>query len=250
MEINENPGLKTNVISMYKSRFKTEGFFRPRIYKDLNISGKIMNHIVDIYFEFTQMSNTERTIIKTIEGKEVTDKDIWEFVYVLKDLYFFAKGIVYYDDSVSGSAKKAAETANIDLRKFDFFKEVQVSTLSALKVMLPNYNIIGDPFWIVMEITKSNYETTGNYSLIEGTIPLFLSKKQANNFCKKLKECRVFGVSQNHLRVLINLNEKGMYPEFNIVLPEFQQTQHNFLLTYNISCENLKKFYLRGDSNE
>lgn len=251
MEVNENSGLKTNLISMYKSRFKTEGFFRPRISMDLKIPGKLKDHTVDIYFEFIQMNNLERTIIKTIEGIEVTDKDIWEFVNVLKDLHFFAKGIIYYDDRVSSEAKKVAALANIDLKKFDFYSEVKVSVISSLKVMLPDDNIVGDPFWIAMEIAQKNGENTGNYILADNVISLFLSKKQANSYCSKLKEnARVFGISQNHLKVLVDLQEKGICPDFNIVFPEFEQLHEYSILSYNISRERFKKFYLRGNDNE
>ena len=53
---------------MYKSRFQNEGFFRPRIAENVTISGKLKEHTVDIYFEFIQMNNLERTAIKVIEG--------------------------------------------------------------------------------------------------------------------------------------------------------------------------------------
>ena len=110
---------------MYKSYFQSEGFFRPRIAENVTISGKLKEHTVDIYFEFIQMNNLERTVIKVIEGTKVTENDMWEFANVLKDLHFFAKGIIYYDDRVSSGAKKVAELTNIDLKKFDLLDEVR-----------------------------------------------------------------------------------------------------------------------------
>ena len=59
-----------------------------------------------------------------VEGTKVTENDMWEFANVLKDLHFFAKGIIYYDDRVSSGAKKVAELTNIDLKKFDLLDEV------------------------------------------------------------------------------------------------------------------------------
>ncbi len=90
-ELRKNPGLKANVISMYKSHFQREGFFRPRIAENVTISGKLKEHTVDIYFEFIQMNNLERTVIKVIEGTKVTENDMWEFANVLKDLHFLQK---------------------------------------------------------------------------------------------------------------------------------------------------------------
>ena len=95
-ELRKNPGLKANVISMYKSHFQREGFFRPRIAENVTISGKLKEHTVDIYFEFIQMNNLERTVIKVIEGTKVTENDMWEFANVLKMIYIFlAKGICF-----------------------------------------------------------------------------------------------------------------------------------------------------------
>jgi len=249
----KNPGLKANVISMYKSHFQGEGFFRPKIAVDWKIPGKIRGqHLVDIYFEFIQMNNLERTIIKTIEGTEVTEGEVWEFAYVLKDLSFLAKGIIYYDGKVSIKAKKAAELANIDLKKFNFLNEVQKSVADAVKIMLPKKDIVGDPFWVVMETEKNNVDkNTGNYNMIEDNILLFLSKKQADSYCRKLKDnSSVFGISQNHLKVLVNLQEEGRFPDFCIAFPEFEQRNDSSIACYSITHEKFRKFYLRGDNNE
>lgn len=254
MEVKENPGLKANVISMYKSRFQREGFFKPKIAEDLKISGKLKEHTVDIYFEFIQMNNLERAIIKTIEGTVVTEKNIWDFTCILKDLHFFAKGILYYDTIASSEAKKLAELANIDLKKFNLLKEVKESVISALKIMCPDGDVVGDPFWVVMEIVQNSDENTGNYEMVNDGILLFLSKKQADSYCSKLQKStrvsRVFGISQNHLKILVELQEKGWFSDFCIVLPEFVQSQEGPLAYYKISHENFMRFYLRGDNNE
>lgn len=250
MDSIKNPGLKANVISMYKSRFQREGFYRPMIAEDVTIHGKLKEHTVDIYFEFVQMNNLERTIIKVIEGTEVTEKDVWEFACTLKDLHFFAKGILYYDDGISNEAKKLAESSNIDLKKFDFFNEVRKYTMSAIKTMLPDEDVIGDPFWVVMEISKDDGKNTGNYKMIDNSILLFLSKKQANNYCNRLKNFKVFGISQNHLKNLVALQEKRLCPDFKIVFPEFGQLNKDSIIGYQIAPEKFKKFYLRGDNNE
>ena len=250
-ELRKNPGLKANVISMYKSYFQSEGFFRPRIAENVTISGKLKEHTVDIYFEFIQMNNLERTVIKVIAGTKVTENDMWEFANVLKDLHFFAKGIIYYDDRVSSGAKKVAELTNIDLKKFDLLDEVIKSALSAIKVMLPDEEVIGDPFWVVMGTEQDSDKNTGNYEMVNDSILLFISKKQAINYCSKIKNsAKVFGISQNHLKVLVSLQEKGMCPGFGIAFPEFEQVQENSILYYQIPHKRFKKFYLRGDNNE
>ena len=111
-----------------------------------------------------------------VEGTKVTENDMWEFANVLKDLHFFAKGIIYYDDRVSSGAKKVAELTNIDLKKFDLLDEVIKSALSAIKVMLPDEEVIGDPFWVVMGTEQDSDKNTGNYEMVNDSILLFLSK--------------------------------------------------------------------------
>ncbi len=253
MESGKNPGLKANVISMFKSHFQREGFLRPKIIEDHKISGKVKKeHKVDIYFEFIQMNNLERTIIKTIEGKELTEEDVWEFAYVLKDLRFLAKGIMYYDEKVSIDAEKAAKLANIDLKKFDFLNEIKKSVLGSLEIILPGNDVVGDPFWVIMTTVKNEVdENTGSYNMINDKIILFLSKKQADSYCRKLKDnSKVFGISQKHLTVLISLQEKKLFPNFCIAFPEFKQTNESSINCYNISHEKFRKIYLRGDTNE
>lgn len=246
MEKIKNPGLRANVVSMYKSRLEMEEFFRPKIVENLKISGKLKAHIIDIYVEFIQMNNLERTIIKTIEGNEVTEGDIWELGNTLKDLHFFAKGILYYDNKVSDKARELAGLFNIELKKFDFVNEVRKNVISAIKTILPDEDIIGDPFWVVMETSQCDGENTGNYSMFNNGILLFLSKKQASNYCSRLKNANVFGISQRHLRVLIALQENDSFPQFYIVLPEFEQINKDSIACYSISSEMFKKFYLRG----
>ena len=139
---------------------------------------------------------------------------------------------------------------NIDLKKFDLLDEVRKSALSAVKVMLPDEEIIGDPFWTVMETEQDSDKNTGNYEMVNDSILLFLSKKQAINYCSKIKKsAKVFGISQNHLKVLVSLQEKSMFPDFSIAIPEFEQLQENSILCYTIPHKSLKKFYLRGDNN-
>lgn len=251
IEVPKNPGLKANVISMYSSRFRTEGFFRPRIAQDVIIQGKLKEHTVDIYFEFVQMNNLERTIIKIIENREVTKDDVWEFTNVLRDLHFYAKGIVYYDDRASKEAEQEAELTNIDLKKFVFSEEVIKSVANAVKIMLPDVEVIGDPFWAAMEIEEDSDKNTGNYIRSADKILLFLSKKQAVKYCNNLhKRAKVFGITQNHLKILVDLQEHGIFPDFIIVFPEFEQTEKDSIIGASIPYKEFKKFYLRGDNYE
>ena len=97
-----------------------------------------------------------------------------------------------------------------------------------------------------METTKEDGKNTGSY-YIEGAILLFLSKKQADKYCEKKKNLRVFGISQNLLKILIGFREKGLSPDIALVLPEFEQTGKGILLKEPITPDMLRKMYVRKD---
>lgn len=204
--------LKDNVVSMYRSYFQSEGFYRPKIIKDFEIIGKThKKHMIDIYFEFIQMNNLERTIIRIVENKEVTENIVWNFSNVLKDLHFFAKGIIYYNNSVSKEAVKFANTNQIALIKFDIETEIRKSAIHSLQNLLPNEDIIGDPFWTFMNKNGTNM-IEQNLFLRDGIL-LFESKYCAQEFQKLYlnnhgKNIELVGVSQNHLKEIICLKKQ------------------------------------------
>lgn len=83
----------------------------------------------------------------------------------------------------------------------------------AIELLLPDENVIGEPFWILMEKEKaSDKGVNGTYIAKEDNILLlFISKKVAidhlNNYDKGKGVVR--GVSQKHLKFLINLAEES-----------------------------------------
>lgn len=109
---------------MLKNRLAVEDIRRFRVLKDVKIKGKYSEHEIDIFFQFVQMNNIEKSIVKVIENKIVTSKDVWEFYTVVNDLRYFAKGIIYYKGTVSHEVKLDAERAGIELIYFDLKKEI------------------------------------------------------------------------------------------------------------------------------
>lgn len=247
----KNPGLKSNVFSMYKSKIERENLLLPKIDKDVEIEDKYgVKHTIDIYFEFVQMNNLERTIIKTISSREVTQEDIEKFKSTVDNLNFFSKNIIFYDTKVSDDALKIADITNIELKKFDLQQEIINDSIQALKVMLPDKDTIGDPFWVLME-TK-NSVNTGNYYCNGNNIPLFTSKREANDVCNKINgnnTYQVFGVSQRQLEVLVNLSVINKV-NFGIVLPRFIQPDNTKVLSVLINSRDIEKFYIRSEKND
>ena len=111
MESNNNQGMELLdlVFSLYEYRMKREHLIKPKLLKNITVKGKNIESRVDIYVEFVRMNNLERTVIKTIDRKMVTAEDVWQFDNVLKNLNYFSKGVLYYNDKID---EKALEIAN------------------------------------------------------------------------------------------------------------------------------------------
>ena len=127
-------GLKNNVITMYKNYFQHEKSSEEKLIENFEIIGNTgKKHIIDIYIQFIQMNNIERTIIHIVENAEVTEDTVWEFYNVLNDLNFFGKGIIYYNGSVSNKAREFANRNKIELIKFDLELVLNKSVVNVLK---------------------------------------------------------------------------------------------------------------------
>lgn len=71
-------GLKNNVITMYKNYFQHEKSSEEKLIENFEIIGNTgKKHIIDIYIQFIQMNNIERTIIHIVENAEVTEDTVW-----------------------------------------------------------------------------------------------------------------------------------------------------------------------------
>lgn len=197
--------LKEQVISMLETRLKNDGVYRLQIIKDLRIQGKYGNHKIDVFFQFIQMNNLEKNVVKIVENRAVTNSDIWEFHTILDDLNYFAKGIIYSNSEIPIEVKNEAERAGIELIKFDLNNEINKFVGQMVLQMVPDENVIGDPFWTLMEVQDGH--NTGNYFSFNDGIVLSFSKKQMQKICECLNNnyYKVFGVSQDHLLKLLKL---------------------------------------------
>ena len=152
MESNNNQGMELIdlVFTLYQYRMKREHLIKPKLRKNIKIPGKNIESQIDIYIEFVQMNNLERTVIKTIDKKTVTVDDVWQFDNILKDLKFFSKGVLYYNSKIDEKALELANNKHIQVIYFDFMKETIENALNTLAQVLPDKDVIGDPFWTLM----------------------------------------------------------------------------------------------------
>ena len=242
------PELIDLVFTLYQYRMKREHLIKPKLLKNIKIKGKNIESQIDIYIEFVQMNNLERTVIKTIDKKTVTVDDVWQFDNILKDLKFFPKGVLYYNSKIDEKALELANNKHIQVIYFDFMKETIKNALNTLEQVLPDKDVIGDPFWTLMQVDERTKNNTGNYLIIENSLPLFTSKKLADACCKKQNGYAVFGVSQSHLAILLSLAEKGMLPhKFGIIQPS-KQISSIIDCNYKVDSKNydvIREVYVR-----
>ena len=250
MESNNNQGMELIdlVFTLYQYRMGREYLIKPKLLKNIKIKGKNIESQIDIYIEFVQMNNLERTVIKTIDKITVTVDDVWQFDNILKDLKFFSKGVLYYNSKIDEKALELAKNKHIQVIYFDVVEEIRKNVIYSLNQILPNQEVIGDPFWTLMQIDEKTKNNTGNYCIIEDFLPLFPSKKLADAYCKQQSGYAVFGISQRHLVFLISLAESEILPyKFGIIRPS---KQISFTIDYNVEmysvdCNIIREIYVR-----
>ena len=250
MESNNNQGMELIdlVFTLYQDRMKREHLIKPKLLKNIKIKGKNIESRIDIYIEFVQMNNLERTVIKTIDKKTVTVDDVWQFDNILKDLKFFSKGVLYYNSKIDEKALELAKNKHIQVIYFDVMEETRKNVIYSLNQILPNQEVIGDPFWTLMQIDETTKNNIGIYCIIKDFLPLFPSKKLADAYCKQQNGYAVFGISQSHLISLLSLAEKELLPhKFGIIQPSKQEspTVDYSIKMFNVDYNNIREIYVR-----
>ena len=242
-ESNNNQGMELLdlVFSLYEYRMKREHLIKPKLLKNITVKGKNIESKIDIYVEFIQMNNLERTVIKTIDRKLVTAEDVWQFDNILKNLNYFSKGVLYYNDKIDKEALDIAKNRHIQVIYFNVIEETRKNVIHSLNRVLPNKDVIGDPFWTLMQVDERTKNNTGIYCIIEDFLPLFTSKKLADACCKQQNGYAVFGVSQSHLTFLLSLMENGMLPhKFGIIQPSQQKSP---TINYSVEIINVEDYH-------
>lgn len=151
------------VFSLYDYRIDRENLINPKLFKNIKVKGKNIEHKIDIYIEFVQMNNLEKTVIKIIDNKIVKAEDVWQFDNLLKDLGFFPKGVLYYNDKIDEEALNIANDKHIQTIYFDIMEETKTNVLKSIGEVLPDENVIGDPFWTLMQIDERTKNNIGEY---------------------------------------------------------------------------------------
>lgn len=116
--------------------------------------------------------------------------------------------------------------------------------------ILPGPDVKGEPFWTIMEI--KNGENTGTFFATDANgkkvVLLFPTKEHAEETCKKINthspEFQVRGISKNHLKVLLALEEKKFGQlQLGISLPTNGPENQVFLVDANGVRKTARKMF-------
>lgn len=170
--------------------------------RNQKLKGKSGNeHQIDVYYEFEQNGIKHKVIIECKNHKRKVDKGmVQSFKSVLDDIGNATGVFASYKGFQSG-AERFAQYHDIELVSGSELPMLAKTISKSLEVLLPDKNVVGQPFWTIME--EIDGRNTGTYlTITENTIGLFISKKNAvevSNYTGGV----VRGVSQKHLRMIL-----------------------------------------------
>ncbi len=200
--------LEEYVEHVYKSLLANENLKDKKIIKnhhEIGLSGT--KHEFDILYEITVVGIIHRVGIECKNHKRpVTKGKVQEFKGKLDD-FNNIQGVMVSANGYQAGAYKIANQYGIKLFLTEDLPKINEILALAIKVMLPNNNIKGEPFWVIMQIKDE--KNIGSYFSFNNKIILFLSKKSAERIISRfaLVNFDVFGVSHEHLKAICYLSK-------------------------------------------
>lgn len=205
----------------------------------------------DIYYEFYHLNIKHKVAIECKNHKKpVSSKEVRDFIYKIKDIGNTIGVMI----SKNGYQTGAEQIANYDYIKLMTIDELpsffEILSMQISDVFLPDQNVIGMPFWVIMNLTQDG-DINGNYMTMpndfndesEFLIPLFFSKYVAEKYNEIYynKRGSVRGVNQRQLNALYSFAELHNFEFVEILFePDKEKQGIHFLLRK----EDLKKKYI------
>lgn len=229
---------------------------KARISKRTTLTGRSNStNEFDIYYEFYHLNILHKVAIecKNHSGP-VSVKEVRDFVYKINDVGNIV-GIMISKNGYQVGAKNVANHDHIKLMTIDELPSlIEIVSMQISKVFLPDQDVIGAPFWVIME-SNNNQGVNGNYMTFpneseynyEFLIPLFFSKVVAENINDLAfkGEGVVRGVNQMQLWALYALSKEHNYGFIEILLEPEESRQ---ALSFMLHPEELKRKYYLGEN--
>jgi Restriction endonuclease. len=180
-----------------------------KVQKNVKIEGKSgEKHQIDVYYEFKMNNMIHKVAIECKDYKSKVPKEKVEaFISVLNDIGG-CRGIIASRAGFQSGAINFAKFNDIDLVTGGELPLLCKVIANKLELVLPDKDVIGQPFWTIME--EESGKLTGTYICVgeNKTIGLFMTKKAALEVAEKSGGV-VRGISQKHLKIVIEYAKKG-----------------------------------------
>lgn len=188
-------------------------------------------HEFDILYEYEHFGLQYRVAIECKSwNKAINKSQLTDFAYKLKSVGNI-NGIFLSETKLQKGAKLVSEYEDIKFIRYSDFRSFSLSQNE--KYLLPNYRTIGDPFW--MFINKSGTDFLEQNVLFNSMLYLFESKYYAMEFQRRVlkqmnEDIELVGVSQSHLRDIkvSQIRYKFQIGLFNPIHEEWEINQFHF----------------------
>ncbi|UGA40212.1 hypothetical protein JOS77_13250 [Chromobacterium haemolyticum] len=180
---------------------------------------------------------------------------VLEFHQKIKNIGNDLVGVIIAKKGYQGGAENVAKRHGILIlteESIPSLPQLLASSITTLLIHEPA--LVGEPFWCIAELgDKSNGQSTGTYYAFPKefpfNIPLFISKRHAEIYLKKLPDAQrfsVFGLPQYKLRSLIGFAYMSKLT-FAIAYEHQEKTESIFAFPIALNAEMLKNDYLLLD---
>lgn len=199
--------LEDFVQNVYSASLKNEHLKNSKIEKNhIEIGRSGAKHEFDVFYEIKIAGMYYRVGIECKNhNRKITKGMLQEFKAKLDDCNNIT-GFMVSSKGYQDGAKTLGKHYGIELISADELPNIYGLMLEHTECLVPNENVYGDPFWVIMQLTEDG-KNTGSYCPLETdkpTIVLFISKKSAERSLKAngMKGYAVFGVSRPHLKAI------------------------------------------------
>jgi len=218
-----------------------------KLYQKYAIKGCTgVEYIFDLFYEFDYLMTKHRVAIECKNWeKPVSINDISAFCNKIEDVGNI-RGVFISKSGYQSGAKELANKKGISIFTEEEFPTILDIMQYPLKALLPDKDVVGEPFWTLMEVDKSNNNTGTYYAYGENNklnILLFFSKKDAYLCSTNIlnKNYNIYGVSKNHLEVLFRLVKSQ---SIGICVAKYPVLDYKRLVTYAVDYDIFKEDFL------
>ncbi|WP_369298774.1 restriction endonuclease [uncultured Neglectibacter sp.] len=190
------------------------------------------SHEIDVLYSFEHLGVNYRVAIECKNWeKPINVGELRNFCYKLEHIGNINGIFISAQSEFQDGAEKVSNFNGIKLVKYDELQKLLDG--HNYKYLIPDYEIIGDPFWMCLNLNGKNLLEQNSF--VEEGIFLFENKYFAEQFqenCLSVyhRNIKIVGVSQSHLKKIKSLKEqhKVSVKLFNQFTSDFNKKPYHF----------------------